>query len=79
MQSNYLPTTSQLPQRRVDSFKRGKRIPSIQLKATLPQDQRKPIPERSYVVTLQGAREPFNKMVIEIDPFKPTDDQSEGM
>ena len=68
----------QLPQWRVDSFKPGRKIPSCQLKATLPHDQRDPIPERSYLVTLQGAKGPDNQMIIEIDPFNSMDKQTSG-
>lgn len=60
---------TQLPQRRVDSFKPGRKIPSRQLKATLSHRQTGPIPERSYLVALHGAKKPINQMIIEIDPF----------
>ena len=57
----------------MDSFKPGQNIPSCQLKVTLPLDYSEPIPELSHPVTLLGAKKPNHIVMIEIDPFLPTD------
>ena len=56
----------QLSRKRVDNFtSKGKmKVPSCQLQATLSHKWRGYIPERSHLLTLQGAREPDNQMVL---------------
>ena len=55
-----------LSRKRVDSFtSKGKRkVPSCQLQATLSHNWGGYIPERSHLITLQGAKEPDNQMVL---------------
>ena len=50
----------------MDSFtSKGKRkVPSCQLQATLSHTWGGYIPERSHLITLQGAKEPDNQMVL---------------
>lgn len=57
----------QLFKKRVDSFKPGQRIPSLQLRAKTVQNEVQKISDLSYLINLQGAREPNNVMVIEIE------------
>ena len=56
----------QLSRKRVDNFtSKGKiKVPSCQLQATLSHKWRGYIPERSHLLTLQGAREPDNQMIL---------------
>ena len=58
----------------MDSFKPGRMIRSLRLKATLTRDLGVEIPACSYLVTLDGADEP-NQMQIEIDAYRPSKGQ----
>ena len=59
---------SQLSKSRVDSYKPGRKIPMRQLVATLTKTcGTSPIPRRSYLATLNGAKKPNNVMVIVMD------------
>ncbi len=62
----------QILKRRVDSFKPGRRIRSLRLKATLTRDLGVEVPACSYLVTLDGADESMNQMQIEIDAYRPS-------
>ncbi len=55
----------------VDSFKPGRMIRSLRLKATLVRDLGVEHPAYSYLVTLDGADEP-DQMRIEIDAYVPS-------
>ena len=63
----------QISKKKVDSFKPGRRVPSIKLIATLSEssgwDCR--VPRRSKVITLNGAKKPKNEMRIVLDPVDP--------
>ena len=58
----------------VDSFKPGRTIRSLRLKATLTRDLGVEVPACSHLVTLDGADEP-NQMQIEIDAYRPSKGQ----
>ncbi len=59
----------QISKRRVDSFKPGRKVPSIKLVATLSESSWDcKVPRRSHVTTLNGAKEPDNQMRIVLDP-----------
>lgn len=63
----------------MDSFNPGQRIPSLQLRAKPVQKENEYIPELSYLINLQGAREPNNFMLIEIEPFHEQVATTEGI
>ncbi len=65
----------QIRQSRVDSFKPGRTIRSLRLKATLPPDIGVEVPACSYLVTLDGADESMNQMQIEMDSYCPSKGQ----
>ena len=50
----------------VDNYKPGCRIPSCQLSAVFTLANDKPIPLLQYQVKLEGAKEPFNMIAIEL-------------
>ncbi len=55
----------------MDSFKPGKNVPSLQLKAKVL--RREEVQDLSYVLNLIGAREPKNKLLVEVEPPDNTD------
>ena len=62
----------QLYKSSIDRFKPGRTIRSCQLRATLSENSwTREVPGRSYLATLNGAKEPDNQMLIVIDPFVP--------
>ena len=60
----------------MDSFNPGQRIPSLQLRAKPVRNEN--IPELLYEINLQGAREPNNVMLIEIEPVDEVVSTMEG-
>ena len=58
----------QLSKRDIDNYKPGKSVCSFQLSATLSDaNWSGQVPKRSYLATLNGAKAPKDRMVIELD------------
>ncbi len=68
---DHMHNNLQILKSRVDSFKPGRMIRSLRMKATLTRDLGVEVPACSYLVTLDGADEP-NQMQIEIDAYLPS-------
>ena len=70
----------QLSKRDVNNYKPGKTVRSFQLSATLSDaNLSRQVPKRSYLATLNGAKAPKDRMMIELDPVDPVDIQHHGV
>ncbi len=61
-------TCVQVTKEEVDLFKERKRIPSFQLMAKVIHQEE--ISEFTYILSLNGAKEPINRLLLVVEPSK---------